>query len=332
MKHVAIIGGGSWGTALAIALSELGHLVKLWVYEEELIASINENHYNKIYLKDFLIPSNVVAYNSLEECLHSTEIVLTAVPANHCRTIYQAMVPHLSPGMIFVSATKGIESKSLQRMSQIMEDLISPIFRPRIAVISGPSFAKEVAQGDPTAIVIAGPDQEINELIQSEFSGSTLRLYTNNDIVGVELGGAVKNVIAIAAGVCAGLGFGYNSLAAVVTRGLAEMTRLVIACGGNRQTMAGLAGMGDLVLTCHGGLSRNRSVGFQLGQGRKLADITVGMRTVAEGIPTTEATLGLAKRYQIEMPITEQMNMLLHHNKNASDVIKDLMERRLKNE
>ena len=293
---------------------------------------INQKHCNEIYLKDFQIPHNVVASNSLSKSLESAQIVLTAVPANHCRSLYQAMVPHLTPDMIFVSATKGIESKSFQRMSQIMEDLISPFFQPRIAVISGPSFAKEVARGDPTAIVVAGPNKKINETIQSEFSGSTLRLYTNNDIVGVELAGAVKNVIAIAAGVCAGLGFGSNSLAAVVTRGLAEMTRLVIACGGSRQTMAGLAGMGDLVLTCNGRLSRNRSVGFQLGQGRKLTDITAGMQTVAEGIPTTEAALGLAKRYQIEMPITEQMNLLLHHNKNARDVIKDLMERRLKNE
>ena len=332
MKNISIIGGGSWGTALAIVSSELGHSVKLWVYEAELVTFINQKHYNEIYLKDFPIPHNVVASNSLSKSLESAQIVLTAVPANHCRSLYQAMVPHLTPNMIFVSATKGIESKSFKRMSQIMEDLISPFFQPRIAVISGPSFAKEVARGDPTAIVVAGPNKKINETIQSEFSGSTLRLYTNNDIVGVELAGAVKNVIAIAAGVCAGLGFGSNSLAAVVTRGLAEMTRLVIACGGSRQTMAGLAGMGDLVLTCNGRLSRNRSVGFQLGQGRKLTDITAGMQTVAEGIPTTEAALGLAKRYQIEMPITEQMNLLLHHNKNARDVIKDLMERRLKNE
>ena len=276
--------------------------------------------------------ADVVASNSLAKSLEAAQIVLTAVPANHCRSLYQAMVPYLTPDMIFVSATKGIESKSLQRMSQIMEDLFSPSFQPRIAVISGPSFAKEVARGDPTAMVVAGPNKKINETIQSEFSGSTLRLYTNNDIVGVELAGAVKNVIAIAAGVCAGLGFGSNSLAAVVTRGLAEMTRLVTACGGSRQTMSGLAGVGDLVLTCNGKLSRNRSVGFQLGQGRKLAEITAGMQTVAEGIPTTEAALGLAKRYKIEMPITEQMNLLLHHNKNAHDVIKDLMERRLKNE
>ena len=328
MKLIAIIGGGSGGTALAIASSGLGHSVKLWVYEPELVPLINQSHCNEIYLKDFSIPQNVVASNSLAKSLEAAQIVLTAVPANHCRSLYQAMVPYLTPDMIFVSATKGIESKSLQRMSQIMEDLFSPSFQPRIAVISGPSFAKEVARGDPTAMVVAGPNKKINETIQSEFSGSTLRLYTNNDIVGVELAGAVKNVIAIAAEVCAGLGFGSNSLAAVVTRGLAEMTRLVTACGGSRQTMSGLAGVGDLVLTCNGKLSRNRSVGFQLGQGRKLTEITAGMQTVAEGIPTTEAALGLAKRYKIEMPITEQMNLLLHHNKNAHDVITDLMERR----
>jgi len=332
MKCLAIIGGGSWGTALAISLSRLGHTVRLWVYEPELVPAINEGRCNPIYLNDFSIPSQVVASNSLKFCLKDAQIVLIAAPSNHCRSLYRAMLPYLIPDSIFVSATKGIESKTLQRMSEVMEDVISARFRPRIAVISGPSFAKEVAREDPTAIVVAGSNRNINKTIQCEFSSPSLRLYTNNDIVGTELGGAVKNVIAIAAGVCAGLGFGFNSVAALVTRGLAEMTRLTLACGGKRKTMAGLAGMGDLVLTCHGELSRNRTLGFLLGQGRQLADIITGMRTVAEGVPTTQATIKLAQKYQIEMPITEQMNLLLHHGKNPRNSIRELMERRLKDE
>lgn len=332
MKRLAVIGGGSWGTALAISISQLGHSVRLWVYEPELVTVINEGRCNPIYLNDFLIPSRVVASNSLEFCLKAAQIVLVVVPSSHCRRLYRAMLPYLMPDSIFVSATKGIESKTLQRMSEVMEEVISARFRPRIAVISGPSFAKEVARGDPTAIVVAGSDLNINKTIQSEFSSPSLRLYTNNDIVGTELGGAVKNVIAIAAGVCTGLGFGFNSVAALVTRGLAEMTRLALACGGKRETMAGLAGMGDLVLTCHGELSRNRTLGFQLGKGRQLTKIITGMRMVAEGVSTTQATLELAQKYQVEMPITEQMNLLLHHDKNPRDAIRELMERRLKDE
>jgi glycerol-3-phosphate dehydrogenase (NAD(P)+) len=242
------------------------------------------------------------------------------------------MLPYLIPDMIFVSATKGLENQSLQRMSEVAESVLSPAFPAKIAVISGPSFAKEVAKGDPTAIVVASQDKGIAELVQREFSSLSLRLYTNSDVVGVELGGAVKNVVAIAAGVCAGLGFGHNSMAALITRGLAEMTRLALACGGRRETLAGLAGMGDLVLTCTGQLSRNRTVGLKLGQGQKLSEIMPGMRMVAEGVMTTRATLELAKKYQVEMPIAEQMDCVLHRDKNPLDAIKDLMERRLRDE
>ncbi len=332
MKRVAIIGGGGWGTALSIALARMGHRIRLWVYEPELVPAINAGRSNPLYLSDFSIPDSVVATDSLAFGLEGAEIVLTAVPANCCRRLYREMLPYLRPESVLVSATKGIESTSLQRMSQVMEAVISPSFRPRIAAISGPSFAREVARGDPTAIVVAGPDPTVNRLVQTEFSGPSLRLYTNTDIIGVELGGAVKNVIAIAAGVCAGMGLGCNSVAAVVTRGLAEMTRLVVACGGRTETMAGLAGVGDLVLTCHGELSRNRRVGFQLGKGCGLADITAGMRTVAEGIPATGATLKLAERYGVEMPIAEQMNLLLHHRKEPREAMRDLMKRRLKEE
>ncbi len=332
MKRVAIIGGGGWGTALSIALSAMGHSIRLWVYEPELVPAINQERCNPLYLSGFSIPERVVATDSLAFALEEAEIVVTALPANRCRPIYQQMLPYLRPEALLVSATKGIESTSLQRMSEVMEQVISSCFRPRIAAISGPTFAKEVARGDPTAIVVAGPDPIVNREVQTEFSGRSLRFYTNTDIIGVELGGAVKNVIAIAAGACAGTGLGWNSVAAVVTRGLAEMTRLVVACGGRTETMAGLAGMGDLVLTCHGELSRNRRVGFQLGKGCGLADITAGMRAVAEGVPATAAILKLAERHGVEMPIAEQVNLMLHHRKKPRDAARDLMERRLREE
>ena len=242
------------------------------------------------------------------------------------------MLPFLRPEMVLVSATKGIETESLLRMSEVISAVTVPVFQPRVAVISGPSFAKEVAKGDPTAVVVASEDLGTAQLIQQEFSSPSLRLYTNTDVTGVELGGAVKNVIAIAAGVCSGLGFGFNSLAALVTRGLSEMTRLAVACGGKRETLGGLAGMGDLLLTCTGELSRNRSVGVQLGQGRKLAEIVGSTRMIAEGVLTTAATLALARKHQVEMPITEQMDAVLHHGKSPQEAIRELMERRLKGE
>ncbi|MCI0417722.1 MAG: NAD(P)-dependent glycerol-3-phosphate dehydrogenase [Acidobacteria bacterium] len=330
MRQIAIIGGGSWGTALALALGRKGHRIRLWVFERELVESINHARRNALYLPEFELPDCVKASNALEDVLAGAEIVLTVVPSHHCRAVYQSMLPSLHPAMLLVSATKGIETETLLRMSEVIREVTAPAFQARVAVISGPSFAREVAKGDPTAIVVASEDVELAHLIQHEFSGPALRLYTNTDVAGVELGGAVKNVIAIAAGVCAGLGFGFNSLAALVTRGLSEMTRLAVACGGKRETLAGLAGMGDLLLTCTGELSRNRSVGVQLGQGGKLSDIIGGTRMVAEGVMTTSATLALAKKHQLEMPITEQMDGVLHHGKSPREAIRELMERRLK--
>ena len=332
MKQIAIIGGGSWGTALAFALGRKGHRIRLWVFEKELVESINQHRRNALYLPEFELPECVSASHSLEAVLGGAEIVLTVVPSHHCRAVYQSMLPSLHPGMVLVSATKGIETETLLRMSEIIRAIAAPVFQARVAVISGPSFAKEVAKGDPTAIVVASEDLELAQLIQQEFSSPALRLYTNTDVTGVELGGAVKNVIAIAAGVCAGLGFGFNSLAALVTRGLSEMTRLAVACGGKRETLGGLAGMGDLLLTCTGELSRNRSVGVQLGQGRKLGEIISGTRMIAEGVLTTAATLALARKHQVEMPITEQMDAVLHHGKSPREAIRELMERRLKGE
>ena len=240
MKQIAIIGGGSWGTALSLALGRKGHPIRLWVFEEELVASINLERRNALYLSEFELPDCVSASHSLAAVLDGAEIVLTVVPSHHCRAVYQSMLPLLHPEMVLVSATKGIESESLMRISEVISAVTAPVFQAKVAVISGPSFAKEVAKGDPTAIVVASKDLALAQMIQQEFSSASLRLYTNTDVAGVELGGAVKNVIAIAAGVCTGLGFGFNSLAALVTRGLSEMTRLAVACGGSGKHWAGL--------------------------------------------------------------------------------------------
>jgi len=249
--------------------------------------------------------------------------------------LFEGMRSHLRHEMLFVSATKGVEDGSFLRMSEVIAQVLKAgeAFSLRVCALSGPSFAKEVARGDPTAITIASPDPDLARIVQSEFSDPSFRIYTNSDMVGVELGGALKNVIAIAAGICYGLGLGHNSVAALITRGLAEISRVAVACGARPETMAGLAGLGDLVLTCTGGLSRNRSVGVELGRGRKLPEIIQGMHgMVAEGVLTTNAAVGLDRRHAVEMPITEQMHAILHDGKSPRDAINDLMTRSGKSE
>ncbi|MCH7977348.1 MAG: NAD(P)-dependent glycerol-3-phosphate dehydrogenase [Acidobacteria bacterium] len=332
MKNVAIIGAGGWGTALAIALARKAGTIRLWVFEPDLCESLRKTRVNDLYLPGFRIPENVEPTGDLSVALAGAEMILSVPPSHHLRGIYQQMLPWLEPHQIFVSATKGLENNSLLRMSQVIEESLQAKFQPKLAVISGPTFSKEVAQGQPAALVVASSDESLALLVQREFSHSAFRLYTNNDVVGVELGGAVKNVIAIAAGVCDGLGMGANAIAALITRGLSEITRLACACGGRRETMAGLAGLGDLVLTCTGGLSRNRTVGVKLGEGQSLTEILKPMRMVAEGINTTAATLQLARQKGVEMPITEQMHALLYHNCSPQDAVRNLMERSLKAE
>ncbi len=334
MKKIAIIGGGSWGTALAIALtrSRQAHALALWVHQPELAETLRQSRVNEVYLPGFEVPREVGISNDLAVVLAGAEIVLGVMPSEHARAIYTQALPHLTPPMIFVSATKGLDFSTLERMTQVISGVTSPKFAARVAALSGPSFAREVARGDPTAVVVACAEAELAAAIQEEFSGPTIRLYTNTDVAGVELGGAVKNVIAIAAGVCQGLGLGHNTSAALITRGLAEMTRLGCALGGRRETLAGLAGMGDLVLTCTGALSRNRSVGVALGRGQRLEEILAATRMVAEGVRTTAATLELARRAGIEMPITEQMYAVLYQGKPPREAIRELMDRRLKNE
>jgi len=332
MKHVAIIGAGSWGTALSLTLANLGHDVRLWAYEKEVAESIRTRRENELFMAGVRLPETVFPTNDLHGALHGAEIVVTVMPSHVCRSLFEQMLPFLGAEMIFVSATKGLDTERLMRMSEVLRSVVGQRFWPRLAVLSGPSFAREVARGDPTALVAASEDREVAQLIQREFSSRTLRLYTSSDVVGVELGGAVKNVIAIAAGVVEGLGLGHNPTAALITRGLAEMTRLACACGARRETLAGLAGMGDLVLTCTGDLSRNRSVGVELGKGRKLAEIISPMRMVAEGVKTTKATVALAARHGIDMPITQQVHRILEGQTSPRDAIRELMERTLKEE
>jgi glycerol-3-phosphate dehydrogenase (NAD(P)+) len=331
MSKIAVIGAGAWGTALAIVLGRKGtHDVRLWAYEEEVCESIAARRVNETVLPGFSVPESVRATNSYENSLTEAEIVVSVMPSHHARRVFRQMAPFLRESMLFVSATKGIENDTLLRMDEVIHDVLceSAGFVPRIGALSGPSFAKEVAKGDPTAITIASQDRELGCAVQREFSDPSFRIYTNDDIAGVELGGALKNVIAIAAGVCDGLGLGHNTIAALITRGLAEITRLAVACGGRPETMAGLAGMGDLVLTCTGGLSRNRTVGVELGRGRKLDEIIAGMHgMVAEGVLTTNAAVGLARKAGVEMPITEQMHAILDGRKSPREAIRELMTR-----
>jgi glycerol-3-phosphate dehydrogenase (NAD(P)+) len=334
MKKIAIIGGGAWGTALAIALSRSSraHRLTLWAHSMDVVETLKTRRVNDIYLPGYALPAEVEVTGNLQEALNEAQIVLGVMPAAHAREIYRAMHPLCATDAIFVSGTKGLEPATHARISEVIPEEMPQTRASRVAVLSGPSFAKEVAAGDPTAIVLASADVEVASEIQEEFSGPRFRLYTNDDLIGTEIAGAVKNVIAIAAGICTGLELGTNAVAALVTRGLAEMTRLAVGLGGHRETLAGLAGVGDLILTATGELSRNRSVGIQLGKGRELRDILGSIRHVAEGVGSASATLELARRAAVEMPITEQVHSVLTEGHVTRDAIRDLMERRLKQE
>jgi glycerol-3-phosphate dehydrogenase (NAD(P)+) len=332
VKNIAIIGAGSWGTALAATLAQLDHAVTLWAYETEVVESIRARRENELFMPGIKLPEKLAATGDIEEALTGAEIVVTVMPSHVCGAVYRQMLPHLRPQMVFVSATKGLDTRNLMRMSEVIGGVVGEAFAPRLCVLSGPSFAKEVIRGDPTAVVVASDDHAAAQEVQQAFASPALRLYTSCDVVGVELGGAVKNVIALAAGVIEGLGLGHNPTAALITRGLAEMTRLACACGGKRETLAGLAGMGDLVLTCTGDLSRNRTVGVELGKGRSLAEIIGSMRMVAEGVKTTQATVALAAKHHVEMPITRQVHRILQGEVSPREAIRQLMERSLKEE
>ena len=334
MSRITILGGGSWGTGLAVALasSRRKHQIRLWARSPELAQAIEVQRENLKYLPGIQIPTCVQVSAKLEEALREAQIVVCAIPSAHMRTVLVEALHEVPREASIVSATKGLEPATHFRMSQVISQVINARFVPRVAVLSGPSFALEAASGQPTAVAISSEDTALGACLQEEFSGPTFRLYTNDDVLGVELAGAMKNVMAIAAGACQGLELGSNSLAALITRGLAEMTRLVVALGGKAETLSGLAGMGDLILTCYGKLSRNRHVGFELGQGHTLEEILAGMKMVAEGVGTTAALLALARDNHIELPITQQVHSILHLGNPPREAIRAIMERPLRRE
>lgn len=332
MKQLAIIGAGSWGTALAVLAARAGHQVKLWCRDRAIVESINSVRCNPRYLSTTAIPNTVYATNSIAEAVAEAEIVLLATPSHAARQLMVLMKEHLTESMIVVSVAKGIEIDSGKRISEVVEEICGEFFFQRFVCLSGPSFAKEVVERHPTAIVAASLDEQARQTVQRELSVENLRIYTNGDVVGTELGGSVKNVMAIAAGMTVGLGYGSNTLAALITRGLAELSRLALSQGGQMETLMGLAGLGDLVLTCTGSLSRNRFVGEELGKGRKLEEITANMNEVAEGIRTSRAVKRLSEQAGIEMPITNAVDAVLYEGKSAHDAVVDLMSRPLKSE
>lgn len=330
MSRIAVMGSGAWGTAIALSLaSRGGHDLTLWSHSPEVSKTITERGENAFFLPGFAIPKSIRATSNIEQALQEAEIVVSMMPSHHVRVSYEQFAPFLRSDHVLVSGTKGIEDETLLRMSEVIAEVLGKrrLGLP-VGVLSGPSFAQEVAAGSPTAVTIASHDADLAALVQSEFGSQSLRLYTNDDVVGVELGGALKNVIAIAAGIVSGLGLGHNSVAALITRGIAETTRLAVACGGRSESLAGLSGIGDLVLTCTGSLSRNRTVGMELGKGRKLAEILAGLHgKVAEGVRTTPAALGLARLHSVEMPITQQVAAILYEDKSPVEAMRVLMSR-----
>lgn len=332
MSKIAIIGAGSWGTALALTAARAGNRVRLWAHSREVADVLRQERENKIYLPGFALPAEIEPTNELAEALTEAELVLTVVPSHVCRAVYEQMRAYLHAEVILVSATKGIEVETGMRMEEVVRDVIKGDFATRYVALSGPSFAQEVAQDEPCAIVAASSAIEWATQVQAAFSTKHLRVYTNTDVTGVEVAGAVKNVMAIATGAVNGLGLGYNSQAALVTRGLAEVTRLAVTLGGRAETLAGLAGMGDLVLTCFGQLSRNRRVGYELGRGRKLPEIMAAMREVAEGVKTASSAYRLSQQLSVEMPITTGVYQMLYEDKSPRELAVELMERPLKSE
>jgi glycerol-3-phosphate dehydrogenase (NAD(P)+) len=332
MSAVAVIGAGSWGTALALVAARAGHDVRLWSHSRDVAAALNRERVNAIYLPGFSIPSNVSPSGDLAAVISGVEMVLVVVPSHVCREVYTQLKPLLTPEMTIVSATKGIEISTQMRIEEVANDVLGEALAKRYVTLSGPSFAQEVARDEPCALVAASRDESSAEATQAALSSRRFRVYTNTDVTGVEIAGAIKNVMAIATGAVNGLGLGYNSAAALVTRGLAEMTRLVTKAGGRMETMAGLAGVGDLVLTCFGNLSRNRRVGYELGRGRVLSEIVSEMREVAEGVRTAQAAHELSQSLGVEMPITKGVFQMLYQGKSPRDLEIELMERPLKGE
>ena len=324
-RDIAVLGAGSWGTALAVHLARVGHRVRVWSIEAPIVAEMIERRANAVYLPDIVLPEEVLPTTDLAQAVTGVDVVVLAIPSHAMRVVARSMTPLMRPGAIAVSVAKGLEQHSLQRMSEVLAQETNDAHP--VVVLSGPSFAIEVARELPTAVSVASADPAAAERVQEEFRGKLFRLYSTTDVVGVEIGGALKNVIAIAAGVAEGLGLGHNAQAALMTRGLAEISRLACAQGGRRETLAGLTGLGDLILTCTGPYSRNRHVGMELARGRSLAAILAGMKMVAEGVRTAEAALALGARAGVELPITAQMGDLIAGRKTPRAALEYLMLR-----
>ncbi len=331
-ERIGVIGAGAWGTALSMLLADKGHNVTLWMYEKDLAEETSRTRENRIYLPGFTLPASIKVTSSMETAVAGKAVILSVVPSHTVRALSRQFAPFLSDDTVIVSASKGIEIDTLMPLSEVFKDILSKQYHNRLCFLSGPSFAKEVAQKMPTAVALASYDPVIGKKAQEIFSSAYFRVYTNPDVIGVELAGSLKNVVAIAAGVLEGMSYGYNTAAALLTRGLAEMARLGVAMGGNLQTFSGLAGMGDLVLTCTGGLSRNRTLGVRLGKGEKLDDIMKGAKTVAEGVKTAKAARDLARKYNVDMPIVDEVYLILYEGKDPKRAVKDLMARELKEE
>ena len=328
--QIGVIGAGSWGTTLANLLAKKGLNITLWAYEEELITSLAATQENTLYLPGIKLSSTIVPTGSLKDVCQGKDLILIVTPSQVVRHIMQQILPYLSPQQILINASKGIENKTLLTMSEVVREVLLLNDDQRLAVLSGPSFAREVSKEIPTAVTIASKNLDLAQQLQEIFSTPYFRVYTNPDVTGVELGGALKNVIAIAAGISDGLSFGNNTRAALITRGVAEISRLALHRGADPLTLSGLSGLGDLVLTCTGELSRNRTVGIKLGQGMVLSQILKEMRMVAEGIKTAESAFDLSRKMKVAMPITEQVYYILYQNKNPRDAVNELMTRDLK--
>jgi glycerol-3-phosphate dehydrogenase (NAD(P)+) len=324
-----VVGAGAWGTALANQLAHNGHTVRMWAYESDVVESINSTHINQRFLSDIPLAPSIVASNEMQEVIPDAEVIVMVTPSHVTRAVAEMVQPFISPYALVVVASKGIEQHTLALMTTVVESVLRT--GPSVA-LSGPSFAVEVARQQPTAVVVASEDEHRAQVAQSLFTSPTFRVYTQDDVIGVELGGALKNVMAVATGISEGLGLGLNAQAALITRGLAEMTRLGVALGAQPSTFAGLAGMGDLVLTCTGALSRNRSVGFEIGKGATLDEVLAGRDTVAEGVITTRSAFALAEKHKVSMPIVEATYGVLFENRSPRDAIVDLMTRGLRPE
>lgn len=330
-QKVSVLGGGSWGTALAKVLADKGDPVSLWCRREEVATDINRDRVNRHYLPGATLPSELTATHNIQESLENASMVVFVSPSHGTRDVAREAKRFVPKGVPIVSATKGIENESLMFIDEILASEL-PDVKDQLAFLSGPSFAKELAAGLPTGVVIAAKDKGTRDIVMRRFHAPHLRTYGSDDVVGVECGGALKNVIAIAAGVCDGLGLGHNTRSMLITRGLAEIARLSMARGGQALTLAGLAGMGDLVLTCTGDLSRNRTVGFELGRGRTLSDILEGLGHVAEGVKTTKSAYDLSIKLSVDMPIVQEMYAILYEQKPVKDALRDLMGRELVSE